>query len=151
MTDRDGRYYERLILERMKRLLSHLPGHSHEILDVETGREQMCAVCDMALKPCVIHPGSLCCVALKGGTELFELEAALIRLHNGEYGFCSRCAQEIGKQRLKLNPATVLCKRCLDMTSNLESTSKTVRRSQADQQAKQGSSPSSRREKHRKE
>src|SRR3989304_8251869 len=104
MTDRDGRYYERLILERMKRLLSHLPGHSHEILDVETGREQMCAVCDMALKPCVIHPGSLCCVALKGGTELFELEAALIRLHNGEYGICIRCGKKIAKQHLKNHP-----------------------------------------------
>jgi hypothetical protein len=151
MTNRDAQYYETLILESMKRLLSHLPGHSKEILDVETGEEHLCSVCDLPMKPCAVHPGYLCCVALKGGTELFELEAALIRLQSGEYGFCVRCGEEIEKRRLKAYPATVLCKRCFDMTSHPKSKSATALRSRASQHATQRNSPSSFREKHRKE
>jgi RNA polymerase-binding transcription factor DksA len=151
MKARQAEYYEKLLLGRIGRLLSHMAGHSREVLDLEGAQENVCAVCDLPLKPCAVHPGHLCCVALKGGTELFELEAALIRLQSGEYGSCVRCGQEIGKQRLKAYPAAVLCKRCFDATSNLKPRSKTVRRSQANQKAKQGSSASSRREKHRKE
>jgi hypothetical protein len=151
MTERESKFYEGILLKRIQKLLSHLPGHSKEILDVETGQDHLCSVCDLPMKPCAVHPGYLCCVALKGGTELFELEAALIRLQSGEYGFCVRCGEEIEKRRLKAYPATVLCKRCFEMTSNLKSSSKTVRRSRANRKAKQGGSPSSRREKNRKE
>jgi hypothetical protein len=151
MTERETKFYENLLLKRIQRLLSHLPGHSHEILDVESGREHLCSVCDMPLKPCAVHPGYLCCVALKGGTELFELEAALIRLQSGEYGFCVRCGQKIEKQRLKTYPATALCERCFDMTSNLKSRSIAVQGSRANQKAKRGNSPSSHSEKQRKE
>jgi hypothetical protein len=150
-TERESKFYESLLLRRIHRLLSHLPGHSQEILDVESGREHLCSVCDVPMKPCAVHPGYLCCVALKGGTELFELEAALIRLQSGEYGFCDRCGKKIGKQRLQTYPATVLCGRCFDMISNLKSRSIAVQESQANQKSKRGKSPFSRSEKRRKE
>jgi len=151
VTERETKFYEKLLLKRIERLLSHLPGHSQEILDVESGREHLCSVCDEPMKPCAVHPGYLCCVALKGGTELFELEAALIRLQSGEYGFCVRCGNAIGERRLQANPATVLCERCFDMTSHTKSKSVASLRSRANQRATQKNSPSSFRKKHRKE
>jgi hypothetical protein len=143
MTERETKFYEKLLFRRIGRLLSHLPGHSQEILDVESGREHLCSVCDVPMKPCAVHPGYLCCVALKGGTELFELEAALIRLQSGGYGFCVRCGKMIGKRRLQAYPATVLCERCFDMTSHRKSKSATALRSRASQHATQRNSPSS--------
>jgi hypothetical protein len=151
MTERETKFYEKLLLRRIETLLSHLPGHSHEILDVESGKEYLCSLCDMPMKPCAVHAGYLCCVALKGGTELFELEAALIRLQSGEYGFCVRCGKIIGKHRLQAYPATVLCERCFDMTSHPKSKSVAALRSRASHHATQRNSPSSFREKHRKE
>jgi hypothetical protein len=145
MTKRESKSYESLLVKRIQMLLSHLPGHSKEILDVESGKDQVCSVCDIPLRPCAVHPGYLCCVALKGGTELFELEAALIRLQSGEYGFCVRCGQKVGRKRLKRYPATVLCERCFDIGSNLKSRAMDARGSRANQKAKQGNSPSSQR------
>jgi hypothetical protein len=143
MTERETKLYEKLLLRRIERLLSHLPGHSHEILDVESGREHLCSVCDVPMKPCAVHPGYLCCVALKGGTELFELEAALIRLQSGEYGFCVRCGKMIGKRRLQAYPATVLCERCFDMTSSPKSKPAVAHRSRVNHNATERNSPSS--------
>jgi hypothetical protein len=151
MTKRESKFYESLLLRRIQILLSHLPGHSQEILDVESGKDHVCSVCDIPLKPCAVHPGYLCCVALKGGTELFELEAALIRLHSGEYGFCVRCGQKVGKKRLNTYPATVLCERCFDMGLNLNSRSMDVQGSRANQNVAQRNLSSSFREKRRKE
>ena len=151
MTERETKFYEKLLLKKIETLLSHLPGHSHEILDVESGKEHLCSVCDVPMKPCAVHPGYLCCLALKGGTELFELEAALIRLQSGEYGSCIRCGEMIGKRRLQAYPATIVCERCFDMTSTRKSKSVAAQRSRAGRNTTQRNSPSSFSEKHRKE
>ena len=116
-------YYKELILRRVKNILLHLPGHSKEVLDAESGREYVCSLCDVSLKPCTVHSGFLCCVALKAGTELSDLEAALDRLNSDVYGVCASCGKKIGSQYLKAHPATLLCERCPGKLSrvNLES------------------------------
>ncbi|MDD7973307.1 TraR/DksA family transcriptional regulator [Roseinatronobacter alkalisoli] len=44
--------------------------------------------------------------------ELRMIAAALARLEQGEYGFCTICGAEISAARLDLLPATPFCKRC---------------------------------------
>lgn len=44
--------------------------------------------------------------------RLTEVEAALHRLSNGEYGGCERCGQEIAPARLLVLPWTRLCIGC---------------------------------------
>lgn len=44
--------------------------------------------------------------------ELRMIDAALKRIEAGEYGFCTRCGDEIGAERLELLPATPFCARC---------------------------------------
>jgi len=48
-----------------------------------------------------------------GNAELLELrgiEAALVRITEGEYGFCVDCGDEISQERLDVLPATPKCR-----------------------------------------
>lgn len=42
-------------------------------------------------------------------TELRMIEAALVRMDEGEYGYCVHCGEEIAAERLDLLPATPFC------------------------------------------
>jgi RNA polymerase-binding transcription factor DksA len=44
--------------------------------------------------------------------ELRMIEAAFLRLENGEYGACARCGEAIDEERLDLLPATPFCAPC---------------------------------------
>ncbi len=50
-----------------------------------------------------------------GNTELLELrmvEAALVRIAEGEYGYCVECGDKISEERLDVLPATPKCRKC---------------------------------------
>jgi DnaK suppressor protein len=49
--------------------------------------------------------------------ELRQIEAALQRLEEGEYGFCLSCGGDIQTKRLELDPATPLCIGCAGKAS----------------------------------
>ena len=44
--------------------------------------------------------------------ELRQIEAALGRLAEGDYGFCVSCGEAIAIERLELNPTTPICIDC---------------------------------------
>ena len=44
--------------------------------------------------------------------RIHELETALRRLAETDYGVCEECGEEIGVARLKANPSARLCVRC---------------------------------------
>lgn len=44
--------------------------------------------------------------------ELDRIDAALERITSGEYGFCARCGEDIGLERLASDPTTPLCISC---------------------------------------
>jgi RNA polymerase-binding transcription factor DksA len=44
--------------------------------------------------------------------ELRQIDAALKRVEDGEYGYCVTCGNEISPERLKVLPATPFCKTC---------------------------------------
>lgn len=59
----------------------------------------------------------------KGVTERLslrrrKLEAALARLDAGTYGSCCACQEEIGQERLAVDPAAVFCADCADEREN---------------------------------
>lgn len=47
-----------------------------------------------------------------GQLEIRQIEAALARIAEGEYGVCTKCGTEIGDERLNLLPHTPFCRRC---------------------------------------
>ncbi|GAB2528905.1 TraR/DksA family transcriptional regulator [Paramicrobacterium agarici] len=48
----------------------------------------------------------------EGVTELRELDAALERISNHEFGMCASCGTAIGRPRLEARPYTTLCIDC---------------------------------------
>ncbi|MCT8159928.1 TraR/DksA family transcriptional regulator [Pseudoruegeria sp. SHC-113] len=52
-----------------------------------------------------------------GQAELRQLEIALKRLDEGDYGYCVQCGEEIAAQRLDLLPTTPLCAPCAAKTA----------------------------------
>lgn len=51
-------------------------------------------------------------VARRRETEIRRIDAALKRIGDGEYGYCVTCGEEIGVQRLVLDPAAPTCIQC---------------------------------------
>ncbi|WP_323771733.1 TraR/DksA C4-type zinc finger protein [Antarctobacter sp.] len=47
-----------------------------------------------------------------GQAEIARIKAALGRMAQGEYGFCTRCGGEISAERLAAVPEAPLCKDC---------------------------------------
>ncbi len=46
--------------------------------------------------------------------ELQRIDSALVRLAEGEYGFCVNCGEEIAARRLELDPAVPICIDCAE-------------------------------------
>ncbi len=44
--------------------------------------------------------------------RLKRIEAALLRLEDGEYGYCAQCGEDIPVKRLEVDPATERCVTC---------------------------------------
>ena len=44
--------------------------------------------------------------------KLIQIEAALRRLEDDDYGFCQECGEEIAAARLEVDPAVLLCIDC---------------------------------------
>ena len=47
--------------------------------------------------------------------ELEEIEVALNKIANGEYGVCEMCEDDIGFQRLKVKPHAIYCIDCREI------------------------------------
>ena len=44
--------------------------------------------------------------------EIRMIEAALARIESGDYGICTKCGAQIGKERLDVVPFTPFCPSC---------------------------------------
>lgn len=44
--------------------------------------------------------------------RLREIEKALGKIKEGNYGYCEKCNQKIEEQRLKIDLAAILCRKC---------------------------------------
>lgn len=51
-------------------------------------------------------------MGVSGQQEIRMIEAALTRIAQGEYGFCTKCGSEIGQERLDAVPYTPFCRAC---------------------------------------
>jgi len=44
--------------------------------------------------------------------NLDDIDAALARIEEGQYGICARCGKEIGAARLEFRPESIYCVEC---------------------------------------
>src|SRR6266566_225506 len=54
------------------------------------------------------------------GGKLNEINDALVRLEQGDYGYCFDCGEEIAEKRLRALPFAVRCKDCEEARENAE-------------------------------
>ena len=52
----------------------------------------------------------------RSAVELQRIEAALVRIRTGEYGYCLKCGEEIAEKRLNVDPGALNCIRCAGLT-----------------------------------
>ena len=45
-------------------------------------------------------------------SKLLQIEAALRRIEEGEYGYCQECGEDIAPARLEVDPSALLCIQC---------------------------------------
>lgn len=50
--------------------------------------------------------------------RLVQIEAALRRIDQDEYGYCQECGEDIPEARLKVDPAALLCIACASSREN---------------------------------
>jgi RNA polymerase-binding transcription factor DksA len=51
-------------------------------------------------------------MGVSGQHEIKMIDAALARIDEGEFGFCTKCGAEIGEERLNILPYTPFCRNC---------------------------------------
>ena len=51
-------------------------------------------------------------MGVSGQQEIRMIEAALVRIAEGEYGACVKCGADIGEERLNVLPYTPFCRDC---------------------------------------
>ena len=51
-------------------------------------------------------------LGVAGKEEIISIQAALQRMREDEYGYCTKCGEEISEARLDVLPATPFCKTC---------------------------------------
>lgn len=51
--------------------------------------------------------------AARRAAETSRIEAALARIREGEYGYCTDCGEEMPARRLDLDPAVARCVSCM--------------------------------------
>jgi len=51
-------------------------------------------------------------LGVAGQEEITRIRAALQRIREGEYGFCTKCGDQISDARLDVLPDTPFCKTC---------------------------------------
>lgn len=51
----------------------------------------------------------------RSALELQRLEAALVRIRTGDYGYCLKCGEDIAEKRLKADPGALTCITCAGM------------------------------------
>lgn len=44
--------------------------------------------------------------------QLIQIKAALVRIENGDFGYCASCGEEIAVGRLTINPVAIRCVTC---------------------------------------
>jgi len=50
----------------------------------------------------------------RGKAEIDAIDRAMIRIANGDYGYCTDCGEGIAPARLEVQPTTALCRACAE-------------------------------------
>lgn len=101
--------FERLLRGRREQLMLRLQGHrdvmaAERVPDDQFGLASLTLLEDLAVN-----------TLQRDQQQLVEIEAALERLEEGEYGLCEGCGADIPKRRLQALPWARFCIECAEL------------------------------------
>ncbi|MDT8367107.1 MAG: TraR/DksA family transcriptional regulator [bacterium] len=105
----DLEYFRNLLEKKRKDLLARQDGQLEaagaiELDQARVGRlSRMDAMQQQAMAKATNHRSAL---------ELQRIEAALVRIRTGDYGYCLKCGEGIAEKRLKVDPGALTCIVC---------------------------------------
>ena len=112
MQKKEKVYFQDLIIDKIEAILQNVFENPDIILNRSDGEDTVCLVCDLETKVCEFIPDYRCKDALKGNTEINELEKALERIKNGTFGECLACSTPFDIDYLKKNLTILYCNDC---------------------------------------
>lgn len=101
----DTKKYRRMLEARKAELEARLEEIEAE-LDSHQSRDWEELATERESDEVLEHEGQL------GKAEIAQIDAALERMDEGEYGYCVKCGAEISPERLDLVPQTPFCAKC---------------------------------------
>jgi len=87
--------------------LAHEHEHDSDIVDVDQTTQGRLSRMDALQGQAMAQE-----VARRREAEIRRIDAALGRIEEGEYGYCTACGEEIARKRLDLDPAAPNCIDC---------------------------------------
>ena len=116
MTKEELEYFEKLILEKKRKLLEEL-GYLEESalgksLSDSTGDLSAYAYHMADQGTDAIEREKAFLLASREGRYLHHLNEALERIRKGNFGICRSCGKEISRERLEAVPHATLCIKC---------------------------------------
>ena len=104
-------YFKGILLARKEQIEKNLSGVHEEITELQTLElndegDHAAANSDSLVESAIITQQQ---------KELQEINNALAKIENGEYGICEMCEDPIGFQRLKVKPHAVYCIDCREI------------------------------------
>ena len=104
-------YFKGILITRKEQIEKNLSGVHEEITELQSQElndegDHAAANSDSLVESAIISQQQ---------QELQEINNALAKIENGEYGICEMCEDPIGFQRLKVKPHAVYCIDCREI------------------------------------
>lgn len=111
MQESELKFFKDILLDRKEQILKNIEGVNNELnalggLELSDEGDHAYANNNTRVEGAIAEQQS---------KELREIEVALDKIENGQYGICEMCEDKIGFQRLKVKPHAVYCIDCREI------------------------------------
>lgn len=107
--DIDLEYFQSLLEQRRDDILARQDGQEEAAGTVELDQSRVGRLSRMdALQQQAMARAT----NQRSAVELQRIEAALVRIRTGDYGYCLKCGEDVAEKRLKVDPGALTCITC---------------------------------------
>ncbi len=111
MRENELEYFSEILKNRREQIIKNINGVEDEIAQLRS-----CELKDEGDYASVSNNNLVeSAIGVQQEMELMEIELALAKIKNGEYGICEMCEEEIGFQRLKVKAHAKYCIDCREI------------------------------------
>lgn len=109
MNKADAEYFRQLLAARREELLTLSGASAEKRKPVELDQQ---SVGRLSRQDALQQQAMQNAQEARRAGELKKIDAALMRIKEGEFGYCNECGEEIARKRLEIDPTTARCIAC---------------------------------------